>query len=96
MTELTIIQKVRWLQKNYKNYSDEWYLKDLSRLNAIYTREKSLEHIFQMCNVRREQEEEFIKKDGELTEKYFNKYNTKYYDDLKIDKRLVMERVRNL
>ena len=96
MPELTIMQKVRWLQKNYKDYSDEWYLKDKDRLNAIYNKEKALQHERQMYNLRLEQEDEFLKKDRELFEAYFNKYNSKYSDDLKIDKKLVMERVRNL
>lgn len=96
MPELTIMQKVRWLQKNYKDYSDEWYLKDHDRLNAIYKKEKALQHERHMYHLRREQEDEFIRKDKELREAYLNKYHSKYSDDLKIDKRLVMERVRNL
>lgn len=96
MPELTIMQKVRWLQNNYKNYSDEWYLKDHDRLNAIYLREKSIEHERQMYNLRMEQEDEILRKDIELRKAYMEKYHSKYYEDLKTDKRLVMERVRNL
>ena len=96
MPELTIMQKVRWLQKNYKDYSDEWYLKDHDRLNAMYLREKAVEHERQMYNLKMEQEDEFIRKDRELREAYLNKYHSKYSDDLKVNKRLVMERVRNL
>ena len=96
MTELTIMQKVRWLQKNYKEYSDEWYLKDHDRLNAIYLREKSVEHERQMYNLHMEQEDEMIKKDLELRKAYYDKYYSQYDEDLKVDKRLVMERVRNL
>ena len=96
MTELTIMQKVRWLQKNYKNYSDEWYLKDNDRTNAIYLREKAVEHERQMYNLHMEQEDEMIKKDLELRKAYYDKYYSQYDEDLKVDKRLVMERVRNL
>lgn len=96
MPELTIMQKVRWLQKNYKDYSDEWYLKDHDRLNAIYLREKSVEHERQMYNIQIEQEDEMIKKDLQLRKEYMDKYHSRYEEDLKVDKRLVMERVRNL
>lgn len=96
MPELTIMQKVRWLQKNYKNYSDDWYLRDHDRLNAMYLREKSVEHEKQMYNLRMEQEDEILRKDIELRKAYMEKYNSQYYEDLKVDKRLVMERVRNL
>lgn len=96
MPELTIMQKVRWLQKNYKAYSDEWYLKDHDRTNAIYLREKAVEHERQMYNLHMEQEDEMIKKDLELRKAYYDKYYSQYDEDLKVDKRLVMERVRNL
>lgn len=96
MPELTIIQKVRWLQKNYKDYSDEWYLKDHDRLNAIYLREKSVEHERQMYNLQMEQEDEMLRKDIELRKAYYDKYYSQYDEDLKVDKRLVMERIRNL
>ena len=96
MPELTVMQKVRWLQKNYKDYSDEWYLKDHDRLNAIYLREKSAENERQMHNLQMEQEDEIIRKDLELRKAYYDKYYSQYDEDLKVDKRLVMERVRNL
>ena len=96
MPELTIMQKVRWLQKNYKDYSDEWYLKDHDRLNAIYLREKSSENERQMYNLQMEQEDEIVRKDLELRKAYYNKYYSQYDEDLKVDRRLVMERVRNL
>ena len=96
MPELTIMQKVRWLQKNYKDYSDEWYLKDHDRLNAIYLREKSSENERQMYNLQMEQEDEIVRKDLELRKAYYDKYYSQYDEDLKVDKRLVMERVRNL
>ena len=96
MPELTIMQKVRWLQKNYKDYSDEWYLKDHDRLNAIYLREKSSENERQMYNLQMEQEDEIIRKDLEIRKAYYDKYYSQYDEDLKVDRRLVMERVRNL
>lgn len=96
MPELTIMQKVRWLQKNYKDYSDEWYLKDHDRLNAIYLIEKSAENEKQMYNLQMEQEDEIIRKDLELRKAYYDKYYSQYDEDLKVDRRLVMERVRNL
>lgn len=96
MPNLTIMQKVRWLQENYKDYSDEWYLRDRDRLNAIYSREKSLQHIRQMNNLRSEQEDELIRKDLELRKEYYDKYHSDYTEDLKTDRKLVMERVRNL
>lgn len=96
MPELTIMQKVRWLQKNYKDYSDEWYLKDKDRLNAIYKKEKALQHERQMYNLQMEQEDEITKKDLELRKAYYDKYYSQYDEDLKTDRRLVMERVRNL
>lgn len=96
MPELTIMQKVRWLQKNYKDYSDEWYLKDHDRLNAIYLREKSSENERQMYNLQMEQEDEIVRKDLELRKAYYDKYYSQYDEDLKTDKKLVMERVRNL
>lgn len=96
MPELTIIQKVRWLQKNYKDYSDEWYLRDHDRLNAIYLREKSSENERQMYNLQMEQEDEIVRKDLELRKAYYDKYYSQYDEDLKVDRRLVMERVRNL
>ena len=96
MPELTIMQKVRWLQKNYKNYSEDWYLKDHDRLNAMYLREKSVEHERNMYNLQIEQEDEMLRKDLELRKKYMVKYNSNYEEDLKVNKRLVIERVRNL
>ena len=96
MPELSIMKKVRWLQNNYKNYSDEWYLKDHDRTNAIYLREKAVEHERQMYNLHMEQEDELVKKDLELRKVYYDKYYSDYTEDLKKDRKLVMERVRNL
>lgn len=96
MPELSIMQKVRWLQKNYKNYSDEWYLKNHDRTNAIYLREKAVEHERQMYNLQMEQEDELVRKDLELRKAYYDKYHSNYVEDLKLDKKLVMKRVINL
>ena len=49
-----------------------------------------------MYNLHMEQEDEMIKKDIELRKAYYDKYYSQYDEDLKVDKRLVMERVINL
>ena len=49
-----------------------------------------------MYNLQMEQEDEIVRKDLELRKAYYDKYYSQYDEDLKVDRRLVMERVRNL
>ena len=36
---MKILDKAKWLQKNYREYALEWYLSDHARLNAIFKKE---------------------------------------------------------
>ena len=49
-----------------------------------------------MYNLQMEQEDEIVRKDLELRKAYYDKYYSQYDEDLKTDRRLVMERVRQL
>lgn len=93
---MSIMQKVHWLQKHYKNYSTEWYLEDLLRLEAMFKTEYSIHNrkiSNNMSGIIREKMQNTVTM---AERKYKEKYGSNLNDDLKIDRRMVMERMRNL
>ena len=90
------MQKVHWLQKHYKNYSTEWYLEDLLRLEAMFKTEYSIHNrkiSNNMSGIIREKMQNTVTM---AERKYKEKYGSNLNDDLKTNRRMVMERMRNL
>lgn len=93
---MSTMQKVHWLQKHCKNYSTEWYLEDLLRLEAMFKTEYSIHNrkiSNNMSGIIREKMQNTVTM---AERKYKEKYGSNLNDDLKIDRRMVMERMRNL
>lgn len=93
---MSTIQKVHWLQKHYKNYSTEWYLEDLIRLEAMFKTEYSIHNrkiSNNMSGIIREKMQNTVTM---AERKYKEKYGSNLNDDLKTNRRMVMERMRNL
>lgn len=93
---MSTIQKVHWLQKHYKNYSTEWYLKDLVRLEAMFKTEYSIHNRKISNNMSGIIRERMNEKVTMAERKYKEKYGSYLNDDLKIDRRMVIERMRDL
>ena len=93
---MSTIQKVHWLQKHYKNYSTEWYLKDLVRLEAMFKKEYSIHNRKISNNMSGIIRERMNEKVTMAERKYKDKYGSDFNDDLKIDRRMVIERMRDL
>lgn len=93
---MSTIQKVHWLQKHYKNYSTEWYLEDLIRLEAMFKTEYSIHNrkiSNNMSGIIREKMQNTVTM---AERKYKEKYGSNLNDDLKTNRRMVMERMHNL
>lgn len=89
-------EKVRWLQKNYGNYSTEWYLSNLSRLDAIFYKHYNVSLELAIANVTSIQDSNLSLRQLILETEYFEEFNTHFIDDMKIDKQLVAERLRTM
>lgn len=96
MEHTVVMAKVRWLQKHYKQYSSEWYLEDLRKLDAIYDREYSN----YMQSVKAQVQSKHMKilnnRRRKLSGLYKEQYGTDMREDMKIDKRLVQQRCKGI
>lgn len=93
---MSTIQKVHWLQKNYKNYSTEWYLSDLSRLESMFKKAYLIHNRNISNNMSGIIREKMNEKVTMAERKYKEKYGSDLNDDLKINRRMVIERMRDL
>ena len=93
---MSTMQKVHWLQQNYKNYSTEWYLSDLLRLEAMFKAEYSIHSRNISNNMSGIIREKMNEKVTMAERKYKEKYGSDLNDDLKINRRMVIERMRDL
>lgn len=90
------IDKVKWLQKNYGNYSTEWYLSNLSRLDAIFYKHYNVSLELAIANTTSIQDSNLSLRQLILETEYFEEFNTHFIDDMKIDRQLVAERLRTM
>lgn len=78
---MTENEKAKWLQKHYGNYSISWYLSDISRLNAIFTKE--YKRYIEQYQAMQKQEQQ--KKLDSLFERMRVAYKKVYKTDYDID-----------
>lgn len=90
------IDKVKWLQKNYGNYSTEWYLSNLSRLDAIFYKHYNVSLELAIANIVSIQDSNLSLRQLILEVEYYEEFNTHFVDDMKINKQLVAERLRTM
>lgn len=94
---MDIEHKIKWLQKNYRNYPRSWYEENIKRTLAIYETINSRYVNDVMDNLTREREDA-IKRQITLCEKsYLNQYGTSMNDDEMLHgRKYVIDRVTNL
>ena len=96
MEHSVVINKVRWLQKNYGNYSTEWYLSNLSRLDAIFYKHYNISLELAIANAVSTQDTNLSLRQLVLETEYFEEFDTHFIDDMQISKQLVAERLRTM
>lgn len=96
MEHSVVMSKVRWLQKNYGNYSTEWYLSNLSRLDAIFYKHYNISLELAIANTVSVQDTNLSLRQLVLETEYFEEFGTHFVDDMKISKQLVAERLRSM
>lgn len=89
-------ERIKWLQKNYGNYSTEWYLSNLSRLDAIFYKHYNLSLELAMANNVSMQDTNLSLRKLVLETEYLEEFGTNFVDDMKINKQLVAERLRTM
>lgn len=89
-------ERIKWLQKNYGNYSTEWYLSNLSRLDAIFYKQYNLSLELAMANIVSMQDTNLSLRQLVLETEYLEEFGTNFVDDMKINKQLVAERLRTM
>ena len=89
-------EKVKWLQKNYGNYSTEWYLSNLSRLDAIFYKHYNIALEFAIANTVSMQDFNLSLRQLILETEYLEEFGTHFTDDMKTDKQLVAKRLRTM
>lgn len=90
------IDKVKWLQKNYGNYSTEWYLSNLNRLDAIFYKHYNVSLELAIANTVSIQDANLSLRQLVLETEYLEEFGTHFVDDMKISKQLVAERLRTM
>lgn len=96
MEHSVVMSKVRWLQKNYGNYSTEWYLSNLSRLDAIFYKHYNISLELAIANAVSTQDTNISLRQLVLETEYFEEFGTYFVDDMQISKQLVAERLRTM
>lgn len=96
MEHTVVMAKVRWLQKHYKPYSSEWYLEDLSKLDAIYDREYSKFMQSIKAQVQSNNAKILDNRRKKLSDLYREMYGTDMREDMKIDMKLVQQRCKGI
>ena len=89
-------EKVKWLQKHYGNYSTEWYLSNLSRLDAIFYKHYNTSLELAIANTKSIQNTNLSLRQLILETEYLEEFGTNFTDDMKKDKQLVAERLRTM
>ena len=77
-------EKVKWLQKNYGNYSTEWYLSNLSRLDAIFYKHYNIALEFAIANTVSMQDFNLSLRQLILETEYLEEFGTHFVDDMQI------------
>ena len=85
-------EKVKWLQKHYGNYPTEWYLSNLSRLDAIFYKHYNTSLELAIANTVSIQKTNLSLRQLILETEYLEDFT----DDMKKDKQLVAERLRTM
>lgn len=96
MEHSVVMNKVKWLQKNYGNYSTEWYLSNLSRLDAIFYKHYNVSLELAIANTVSIQDSNLSLRQLVLETEYFEEFGTHFVDDMQISKQLVAERLRTM
>lgn len=89
-------EKVKWLQKNYGDYSTEWYLSNLSRLDAIFYKHYNVSLELAIANTVSTQYTNLSLRQLVLETEYLEEFGTHFIDDMQNNKQLVAERLRNM
>lgn len=89
-------EKVKWLQKNYGDYSTEWYLSNLSRLDAIFYKHYNVSLELAVANTVSTQDTNLSLRQLVLETEYLEEFGTHFIDDMQNNKQLVAERLRNM
>ena len=89
-------EKVKWLQKHYGNYPTEWYLSNLSRLDAIFYKHYNASLELAIANTVSIQNLNLSLRQLILETEYLEEFGTQFTDDMKKDKQLVAERLRTM
>lgn len=74
-------EKALWLQKHYGGYSLQWYLSDITRLNAIYKKEYSRFIALRTDNIKKEHNDAANATLQRLKKAYFDVYRSDYDTD---------------
>lgn len=96
MEHSVVMDKVRWLQKNYGNYSTEWYLSNLSRLDAIFYKHYNISLELAIANAVSVQDTNLSLRQLILEIEYLEEFRTHFIDDMQISRQLVAERLRTM
>lgn len=96
MEHSVVMNKVRWLQKNYGNYSTAWYLSNLSRLDAIFYKHYNVALELAIANTVSIQDANLSLRQLVLETEYLEEFGTHFVDDMQICKQLVAERLRTM
>ena len=96
MEHSVVMNKVRWLQKNYGNYSTEWYLSNLSRLDAIFYKHYNVSLELAIANTVSIQDTNLSLRQLILETEYLEEFGTHFVDDMQISRQLVAERLRTM
>lgn len=89
-------EKVKWLQKNYGDYSTEWYLSNLSRLDAIFYKHYNISLELAIANAVSIQNTNLSLRQLVLETEYLEEFGTHFIDDMQISRQLVAERLRSM
>lgn len=96
MEHPAVMDKVKWLQKNYGGYSTEWYLSNLSRLDAIFYKHYNVSLELAVANTVSTQDTNLSLRQLVLETEYLEEFGTHFIDDMQSNKQLVAERLRNM
>lgn len=94
--KISEIDKVHWLQKNYGDYSTEWYLRNLNRLDAIFYKHYNNSLELMMANVVSIQDYNLSLRQLILETEYYKEFGSHFVDDMQRNKSFVAERLRTM
>ena len=90
------MEKAKWLKKNYRDYTLEWYLSDRARLTAIFRKEYE-KYLSSLNNqILEEQQSQIDQIKERMLSVYKEVYGSDYLVDTLIDRRGTFERVQKI